>query len=62
MSQPQILSYLQEAVSMDSELNRLRHTKMIRMLQGKGVMDLTRYMDTLNNVAVLADGSSPRTG
>jgi hypothetical protein len=61
MSQPQTLSYLQEAVSMDSELNQLRHTKMIRRSQGKGGMDLTQYMDALDDLAVLARKPDGRT-
>jgi hypothetical protein len=35
MSQPQLLSCLQEAVSLDRDLNQLRHDEMFRMLQGK---------------------------
>jgi hypothetical protein len=62
MSQHQLLSYLQEAVSLDKDLNRLRLDQMLRMSQGKTIMVLTQYMDALNDIAALTDRASPRTG
>jgi hypothetical protein len=62
MSQSQLLSYLQEAVSLDRDLNRMRHDQMLRVSQGKTTMVLTQCMDALNDIAALADKASPRTG
>jgi hypothetical protein len=46
-SQSQLLSCLQETVSLDRDLNRLRHDQMLCMLQGKTTMALTQCMDAL---------------
>ena len=62
MSQSQLLTYLQEAVSLDKDMNRLRLDQMLRVSQGKTLMVLTQYMDALDNIAALADRASPRTG
>jgi hypothetical protein len=62
VSQSQLLTYLQEAVSLDRDLNQLRLDQMLRMSQGKTLMVLTQCMDALDNIAALADEASPRTG
>jgi hypothetical protein len=62
MSQSQLLSYLQEAVSLDRDLNQLRDDQMFRMSPGKTIMVLTQFMDALNDIAALADKTSPRAG
>ena len=62
VSSSQLLTYLQEAVSLDTELNRLRLDQMIRMSQGKTIMVLSQYLDALDNIAALADKASPRKG
>ena len=62
VSQSQLLTYLQEAVSLDNELNQLRLDQMIRMSQGKTLMVLTQCLDALDNVAALADKATPRKG
>ena len=62
VSQPQLLTYLQEAVSLDNELNQLQLDKMLRMSQGKSLMVLTQYLDALDNIAALADKATPRKG
>jgi hypothetical protein len=41
VSQSQLLTYLQEAVSLDRDLNQLRLDQMLRMSQGKTLMVLT---------------------
>ena len=58
----QLLTYLQEAVSLDSELNRLRLDQMLRMSQGKTIMVCSQYLDALDNIAALVDKASPRKG
>ena len=62
VSSSQLLTYLQEAVSLDSELNRLRLDQMLRMSQGKTIMVLSQYLDALDNIAALADKATPRKG
>ena len=62
VSSSQLLTYLQEAVSLDTELNRLRLDQMIRMSQGKTIMVLSQYLDALDNIAALVDKASPRKG
>jgi hypothetical protein len=60
MSQSQIRIYPQEAVSNDAELNQLWQREMLCLSDGKRPMDLTQCIEALDNIAVLADGSSPR--
>ena len=62
VSQPQLLTYLQESVSLDNELNQLRLDQMLRMSQEKSLMVLTQYLDVLDNIAALADKATPRKG
>jgi hypothetical protein len=62
VSQSQLLTYLQEAVSLDNELNQLRLDQMLRMSQGKTIMLLTQYLDALDNAAALADKATPQKG
>jgi hypothetical protein len=62
MSQNQLLTYLQEAVNLDPDLNQLGLDQMLCMPQGKTLMVLPQYMEALNNIAALADKALPRTG
>ena len=62
VSQPQLLTCLQESVSLDNKLNQLRLDQMLRMSQGKSLMVLTQCLDALDNIAALADKATPRKG
>jgi hypothetical protein len=59
LAEPQTLNYLQEAVSNDTELNHLRHREMLHLSDGKDAMELTRYIEALGDLPVLADQSTP---